>query len=390
MPEGIAYEPYQAKTILNKHKYPDHWFWTRYTAYPYIGCQHGCIFCYCREKKYAPYEEIDTFSTRIKVKENAPQLLKKSLMRQKKGIIGVGDYQPAEKKFQISRKMLRVCFDMDFPIFILERSPLVLRDMDLIQDIHLKSHATILFSIIHTKQTAQADLISKLEHHTPLPESRFKAMEKFAEKGMQTGISFMPILPELCDTRENIENVIKACADHGGTFVLAAPLTLADQQKQFFTEYLSRHLPDIFQTYHNLYPANSYGPASSKWLKTALMVRELCEKHNISDRMARPIRSGEKRALNKRVAVYLANLTYTMEIESQPGYKIWSIRKAAWAIENFEQDISLVYRQLGRKGLESIQQVGPKIGGLVEAILSSTIEGKGRENELSQNDAEYY
>ena len=51
------FETYRPRTILNKSKRPDHWFWTRYTAYPYIGCQHGCHFCYCREKKYAPYDD---------------------------------------------------------------------------------------------------------------------------------------------------------------------------------------------------------------------------------------------------------------------------------------------------------------------------------------------
>ena len=135
MPRKTEFISYKTRTILNKHKRPDHWFWTHYTAYPYIGCQHGCEFCYCREKKYAPYEAIEDFPYVIKVKENAPILLRKALNKVSKGMIAVGDYQPAEKKFKISRKMLEVCLELDFPVFILERSPLVLRDLDLIRKI---------------------------------------------------------------------------------------------------------------------------------------------------------------------------------------------------------------------------------------------------------------
>ena len=70
---------YKPKTILNKHKRADHWFWTRYSAYPYVGCQHGCEFCYCREQKYSPYDDPDDFSHLIKVKENAADLLCRAL-----------------------------------------------------------------------------------------------------------------------------------------------------------------------------------------------------------------------------------------------------------------------------------------------------------------------
>jgi len=68
----VSFVSCRPKTILNKHKRADHWFWTRYSAYPYIGCQHGCEFCYCREQKYSPYDDPHDFAYVIKVKENAP------------------------------------------------------------------------------------------------------------------------------------------------------------------------------------------------------------------------------------------------------------------------------------------------------------------------------
>ncbi len=149
--------PYQPKTILNKAKRADHWFWSRYSAYPYIGCQHGCAFCYCRERKYSPYDAPHDFAYLIKVKENAPELLERALRRVPVDVVFTGDYQPAERKFGISRRMLEVCRDLGFPVFVLERSPLVLRDLDVLREIHERAGAIVAFSIISTGEAPSAE-----------------------------------------------------------------------------------------------------------------------------------------------------------------------------------------------------------------------------------------
>lgn len=365
----VTFQPYKTRSVLNKHKHPDHWFWTSYTAHPYIGCQHGCEFCYCRENKYAPYEDIDNFSQLIKAKQNAPELLRKALSKAPKGTVMVGDYQPAENKFMLSRKMLEVCLELDFPVFLLERSPLVLRDLDLLREINQKTHASVLFSIIHTEKSPHAQSISRIERLAPAPAKRFEAMRKLAKAGIHTGICFMPILPGLCDTPENLELVIRQTADNGGQFVLASSLTLADQQKAYFFGYLRANQPSLLALYQKLYPNKSYGPAGNTWLKIGRQVREICQKVGIPDRMPRPILAGEKRALNKRVAEMLSDKTYSMELDGAESYRIWPYRKAAWAVEELEQNIGLVYRQMGLKGLQSIQHVGPSIGKQIEKYI---------------------
>jgi len=85
--------------------------------------------------------------------------------------------------------------------------------------------------------------------------------------------------------------------------------------------------------------------------------------------MPRPIISGDKRALNRRIVEWLANKVYTLELENAPNYRIWSYRKAAWAIEELEQDIGLVYRTMGLKGLQNIPNVGEKLGGEIAELL---------------------
>ena len=104
-----------------------------------------------------------------------------------------------------------------------------------------------------------------------------------------------------------------------------------------------------------------------------LRVKELCRRYGIRDRMPRPIIPGDKRALNKRVVEVLANQVYTMELENALSQRIWAYRKAAWAIEDLDVDMGLIYRQMGRKGLESIENVGPRLAEVVEALLKGLL-----------------
>jgi len=371
MTRRAEFLPYQPKTILNRHKRPDHWFWVRYTAYPYKGCQHGCQFCYCREQKYYPYDDPRDFAYRIQVKENAPELLRRALSRAPVDLVMTGDYQPAERRFGLSRRMLEVCLELGFPVSVLERSPLVLRDLDLLQSIAERATAVVFFSIITTPDSANYARVREMERLAPSSEKRFAAMEQIAKAGILTGTCMMPILPRLCDDDANLQYVVKWTVNHGGQFVLASGLTLADQQREFFLRVLDERFPDLADQYRALYPGGSYGPARGDWRPIALRLKELCEQYGISDRMPRPIIPGDKRTLNKLVVEALANQTYYMELKNEPKHRIWAYRKAAWAIEDTPQDLGLIYRQMGVKGLESIDNVGPKMALVVESLLKA-------------------
>ncbi len=375
MSRRVNFVPYKPKTILNKHKRADHWFWTRYSAYPYLGCQHGCEFCYCREQKYSPYDDPSDFSYIIKVKENAPDLLRRALGRTPVDLIFTGDYQPAERKFKLSRKILEVCYELGFPVFVLERSPSVLDDLDLLKAIHEKARVVVAFSIISTPESPNYERVCQMEHLAPIAKKRFEAMEKLAAAGIPTGTVAMPLLPGLCDDAATLESLVRWTAEHGGQFVLASGLTLSDQQKKYYFTVLGERFPDLLPTYQRLFPAKSYGQAGNGWRETALRVREGCSKYGIPDRMPRPIIPGDKRALNRLTVEWLANKVYTLELENAPGYRVWSYRKAAWAIEDLEQDISLVYRAMGLKGLQSIPNVGEKLGGEIEMWFKLIVKG---------------
>jgi DNA repair photolyase len=265
-------------TILSKHKRPDHWFWMRHTADPSKGCQHRCFFSYCRERRHYPFEDLDDFGYLIQVKENATDLLRRALSRAPVDLIGTGDYQSAERRFGLSRRMLEVCLESGFPVFVLERSPLVLQDLDLFQAIDEKAVAAVAFSIISTPDSTGYERVRETECRAPPVQKRFEAMEQLALAGIPTGTCMMPVLPGPCDDDANLQYVVRWTAEHGGQFVLASGLTLADQQRDFFFQVLGERLPGLVESYEKLYPPGSYGAVRSGWRETALRIGELCRR----------------------------------------------------------------------------------------------------------------
>jgi DNA repair photolyase len=371
MSRKTIFVPYSPKTVLNKGKRADHWFWTRYSAYPYLGCQHGCAFCYCREQKYYPYDDVDDFAHVIKVKQNAPRLLRQALSRAPLDAVFTGDYQAAERRFGLSRQMLEVCRDLGFPVVVLTRSPLVVRDLDILCEINERARAVVAFSMISAPGAPSYERVCAMERLAPPAAKRLAGMAEVARAGIQTGACVMPIVPGLTDDDATLRSVARAVGEHGGSFILAGGLTLADQQRQYFFDVLQRQFPDLLPLYRRMYPAGSYGAAGWSWPAVGRRIRAICEEAGVADRMARPVVAGDKRALNKRVVEALANEVYRMEIEGAAPARIWAYRKAAWAIEDLPQALGLVYQTMGLKGVQSIENVGPELGAKVERLITS-------------------
>src|SRR5512137_2856194 len=110
----------------------------------------GCVqqYCYSREEKYCPHEDPTDFAYVIHVEENAPELLRRALCRLPVDLVMTGDYQAAERKVGLSRKMLEVCLELGLPVSVLECSPLVLLDLDLLKGINARAPSVVFFSLI--------------------------------------------------------------------------------------------------------------------------------------------------------------------------------------------------------------------------------------------------
>jgi len=126
-----------------------------------VDCVRNC--CHCREKKYCPFDDLKDLGFLIKVKENAPELLRRALSRPTGDVVETGDYQPAEKRFGVSRRMLEVRLELGFPVSALPRSPLVLRDLDLLKEVNQQALSVVFFSRITAPDSPTYERVRQME-----------------------------------------------------------------------------------------------------------------------------------------------------------------------------------------------------------------------------------
>ena len=271
----------KAKSILSKLKSEDTWFGITWNMNLYQGCQHGCIYCDTRSECYG----IGDIST-ISVKQNALELLANELYRKRKNraTIGTGSmndpYMPLENELQMTRKALQIIAKEKFPIHIITKSNLVERDADVLQEIS-KIYAATSFTI-----TTADDLLSqKIEPHAPPSSERFKAMELLAKKGIYTGITMMPILPFINDTKENIAAIMQRAVDSGASYILPMfGLTLRKGSIEYFYNALDSHFSGIKEKYQSRF-GTQYECFSPNAKKLSNTFKELCDKLKIDSRM---------------------------------------------------------------------------------------------------------
>jgi len=368
---SLTFKEYHAKTILNVHKHVDGpWFWGKYTAHPYIGCSSGCAFCYSRGSRYLGRRDPATFDTLIQVKVNAVELLRGELFGRERDVIAAGDWQqPAEGRYRLSRGMLEVVREYEFPLFVVERSPFLTRDLDLLIDINERSWVGVVFSM----SSLDSALKRAFEPRSPGVSARLRAMAELAEAGIQVGTALMPVLPFLGDEEEDLEAVIRATKDHGGTFVMGGGLTMDGVQAERTLEAYRKLEPGLEPGLRRFYEWEpdgkpTYSPPRSYNARLGLTIRELCHRHGLLDRMPRYIAPGPL-SVNKRIAEKLFLRTYDLELEQAREYRVWAYRKASWTVDELSESVADVYEAKGKAGLEALPNVGTSIAGQIARWL---------------------
>ena len=345
----VEYRVYKAKRILNTYKHVDSWFWNKYSAHPYVGCEHACEYCYARADKYLHTDSPEDFSRVIKVKRNAAELLRKELNRVEKGVLVTADYQPAEKRFGLSRKMLEVVRDLEFPVHVVEKSDLVLKDLDVLKEIHERAWACVSFSF----STVDEKVSRIFEPVAPSPERRLKAMKEVADAGIVTGANLMPVLPFITDSVEMMEDVVKEVRNRGGKFVLIGGLTLDNNVKKRYFRLLRERFPELLPKYEELYSSEEiqehYGEIGRE-------VGKICERYGLKDRIPRYCVN-----FNQRVAEQLFDKVYRIELEDRK--KAWVYRKAAWTADELDTDIRNI------EDLKTLPGIGEKMAALIREII---------------------
>jgi DNA repair photolyase len=280
----VEYVPYMPKRILNVHKKVDEgWFWDKYSAYPYTGCAHGCEFCYCRANKYMRGQDPEDFSNIIRVKSNAPRLLRKELSRVERNVISTGDYQPAEAKYGLSRKMLEIVRDLRFPLHVIERSHTLLKDIDILKDISNDTWCCVSYSF----STVDPDLARLIEPKAPSPKRRMEAIKILSENGILSGLAYMPIIPFISDSKEQIEETFAMAKEHGAAYVLPSSMTMEDQQSDWFIAFLREEFPELPKKYEELY-RGKYSPPGSYMKELMEKVNALAMKHEMALKIDKP------------------------------------------------------------------------------------------------------
>lgn len=232
-----------SKSILTENKSPDLPF--TYSINCYRGCEHGCAYCYARPThEYLGHSAGLDFETIIYYKEDAPELLRANLMSKSWKpetitISGVTDcYQPAERKFELTRKCLQVLNEFKNPAAMITKNRLVLRDLDIFQEMNKYKGIFVMISIT----SLDADLIRVLEPRTSAPEARLKAVEELAKAGIPVGVNVAPIIPGLTD--HEMPQILKRAKDAGAMMAGYTMVRLPMSVKDIFTEWLQKNRPE--------------------------------------------------------------------------------------------------------------------------------------------------
>lgn len=265
----------RAKTILNKTKRRDPWFLDDYTINPYSGCSFNCLYCYIRGSKYGIHME-----KKLGVKVNAPELLDKALTNRAKkdqyGIIVLASatdpYLQLEEETQLTRRLLEIILKHRFPVHLITKSSLILRDLDLIKEIDqkailpkdlpgLKNGCFITFSF----STVDDQVAHIFEPGATTPSARLNTMTAIHESRLLTGVSMMPLLPWISDTTESLESMFGSFKKHGAQYCFPADLTLfgsdSSSSKTLVLRAISKHYPHLLEKYQGYFENSNEMPS---------------------------------------------------------------------------------------------------------------------------------
>jgi len=237
------YIPIFPKTIVNKVTSPD--VGMQYSMNPYQGCEHGCIYCYARNThEFWGYSAGLDFERKILIKKDAPELLEAKLKSKKWEactIVLSGNtdcYQPAEKKFKITRACLEVFLKYRHPVGIITKNSLILRDLDILKE--LTEHRLIGVNVSVTSLSEETRRI--LEPRTATIKKRLETIRVLSENGIPVNAMLAPIIPGI--NSHEIMNLAKAVSDNGALSFAFTVVRLNGAIGKIFTDWIQKTLPD--------------------------------------------------------------------------------------------------------------------------------------------------
>jgi DNA repair photolyase len=357
----------QAKSILRKHKKIDSWFLSHYGMNLYRGCQHNCVYCDGRSEKYHVAGE---FGCDVVVKTNALEILRRELDPRRKrmpfpgGYLmlggGVGDsYQPVERTYELTRRVLQLLSEKRFPVHVLTKSTLVKRDIDLLKKINDHSRVMVSFSFSSTDEK-----ISRIfEPDVPVPQERLDTIASLKEEGIACGMFLLPVIPFITNAQEILQKTLHDARKVGVDFIIFGGMTLKDgRQKEYFYKVLQRHYPNLMQEYQMIYRGSTWGEALPEYYSQLhqtvhMLLKQYKIPMRIPPRLFKDLLGG-----NDIIMVILEHLDYLLKLEGKKspfGY-------AAYSISQLHQPVSTLADKLC-----TIRGVGPSVERIIREILDT-------------------
>lgn len=250
---------------------------------------------YIRGSKYG--ENIGKEPT---VKINAPTLLEKELARAVRkwgyGFIALSSatepWMNIERKYEVTRRCLEVIARFRFPVHCLTKSTLILRDLDILkeidenailpEDLRGKLRHRVLITV--SLSTLDENIAEVFEAGAPSPNERLKVLQKVKEQGFYTGIAYIPVLPFISDSSEQLEEMIKVAGEIGADYIFVGALTLYGVGKELYYKVLEKHFPGLLPKYKSLFRIFSQ-PSRDYQIKLEERAKRLCKKYGVKYRI---------------------------------------------------------------------------------------------------------
>jgi len=263
----MLYKHVKYDSLITRITNKDLLFTGDYTLDPYQNCEFGCKYC-------------DSASDEtIYIKTNAVQLLEEEIETIEKVTIIVGSvhdpYQEIEKECKITRSLLEIIKEHDFPCHILTKSNLILRDIDILSKI-TKCLVTVSITAL------DENTCNIFEENVPSSKERLQVVEKLSESGIKTGLAIMPILPFIVE--EELEDIVEVASKHKADYILHKHLELKGDQKTVFLKALGKFNPSLINRYEELYK-DSYMPSQTYILNVKDTLEGLCTSYKVKNRI---------------------------------------------------------------------------------------------------------
>jgi DNA repair photolyase len=255
MPAEYREEP--CRTALNRVSGMDF----AWSLNPYMGCEHRCTFCYVRAfERRADRPSDDRYGRSIRVKVNIAEVLRREVTGRtwSRELVAIGaatdPYQPAEGSYRLTRRCLQVLAEARNPLSLITRGPLVVRDIDVLQEAARRAEVSVNVSV----PTLDERVWRTTEPGTAPPRQRLRAVARLVAAGIKAGVGMAPILPGLSDCPEQLAAVVRAARDAGATHLWVNMLYLRPGTREHFLEHLARDWPAELARYERLYRGRAY------------------------------------------------------------------------------------------------------------------------------------